>query len=290
MPCSAWLRRYCGAVTDPTRRWRISDADWNHWPDRLDDDAIWAAAVAGGLEGIELGVYRADDELAPARLDRVRRLVEDTGVPVCMLLLSLPVERWPDGALCSSATAQRVADEAARTSEVAATFGLGTIGVWPGADRPGGAWEREGLLQGVAKVVEAAAASGVQVALEYKPGTAVSSAGEAVALCDAVPGLGVLVDTGHAYAAGEDPAEVVALVGERLGHVHLGDASEGNADDDLPVGRLHDFGAFTAALHEFGYAGAASFDLFGAVSAGIVTGVEAVAESRAHLLAVDGRR
>lgn len=276
-------RRYCDAV-DGGRRWRLGDADWNHWPDGLDDEAIWKAAAAAGLDGVEVGVYRAAEELAPARLERLRRLVEETGVPVSMLLLSLPAERWPLGALSSSGTAATVAEEAGRVAEVGASLGLDTVGVWSGADGPGDAWEREGLRQGLAMVVAAAATSGVRVALEYKPATAVANAFEALALCDDVAGLGVLVDTGHALAAGEDPAEVVGLVGDRLWHLHLGDAAEGEADDDLPVGRLHDFGPFVAALDASGYTGAASFDLYGAVCAGVATGIEAVAESQAHLV------
>ncbi|HSH23891.1 MAG TPA: sugar phosphate isomerase/epimerase family protein [Acidimicrobiales bacterium] len=278
-------------MVDPARRrWRLCDADWNHWPDELDDDAVWAAAAGGGMEGIELGVYRAEEELATERLERVRRLVDQTGVPVAAVLLSLPPDRWPNGALSSSATAAMVVDQAARTAEVAAGLGLDTMGVWPGADGSARAWDGEVLLRGLAEVVEASAAHGVRVALEYKPGTVVPTAAEAMAVCDEVPGLGVLVDTAHAYAAGEEPAEVVAMVGERLWHVHLGDAARGSADDDLPLGRLHDFGALATALDEIGYAGAASFDLYGAVCAGVVTGVEAAAESRRHLLGAGSRR
>jgi inosose dehydratase len=167
---------------------------------------------------------------------------------------------------------------------VAVDLGLTTIGLWPGADPPGDPAGWEAVVEGAALVVEAVAPTGVRLALEYKPATAVATASEALALCDAVPGLGILVDTGHAFAAGEDPAEVVARVGARLWHVHLGDAAPGNADDDLPVGRVHDFTSFTAALDDIGYDGAASLDLYGAVCAGVATGVEAAAESRAHLL------
>ena len=262
------------------RRWRLCDADWNHWPDGLGDAAVWAATAAGRLDGVEIGVYRAGDELAPARLEQLRRLAGETGVPVAMLLLSLPADRWPRGALSSPATAELVAAEAALTAQAAAGLGLDTIGLWPGADAPG---DGEVLVEGLAAVVAAAAASGVRVALEYKPATAVATAADAVELCDAVPDLGVLVDTGHAFAAGEDPAQVVALVGQRLWHVHLGDAVEGAADDDLPLGRVHDFSAFCDALDAAGYVGAASFDLYGAVCAGVATGVEAVAESCVHL-------
>ncbi len=262
--------------------WRLCDADWNHWPDGLDDAAVWAAAAAAGFEGVEVGVYRADDELAPERVEWFQALAGGTGLPVAMLLLSLPAERWPDGALSTPDSAEGVANEARATAEVAVGLGLDTIGLWPGADPPDAS--RDELVAGARRVVAAVAPTGARVALEYKPDTALATAGDALGLCDAVPGLGVLLDTGHAYAAGEDPAAVVGRVGARLWHVHLGDAVEGNADDDLPVGRLHDFAPFTAALDATGYTGAASLDLYGAVCAGVATGAEAAAESRAHLL------
>ncbi len=263
--------------------WRLCDADWNHWPDGLDDAAVWATVTAAGFDGVELGVYQADEELAPERIERVRALVDQADLPVAMLLLSLPAERWPKGALSSAESAVRVADEARATAEAAADLGLATIGLWPGADLPGAS--TSDVVAGARLLVDAVVPTGVRVALEYKPGTAVATATDALELCDAVHGLGVLLDTGHAHAAGEDPAEVVRRLGQRLWHVHLGDAEAGNADDDLPVGRLHDFGPFVVALDAIGYAGAASLDLYGAVCAGIATGAEAAAESRAHLLA-----
>jgi sugar phosphate isomerase/epimerase len=263
--------------------WRLCDADWNHWPDGLDDAGVWSAATANGFDGVELGVYRAAEELAAERVSRVLALASATGVPVAMLLLSLPVARWPTGALSSPQAAGAVADESRAVAEVAARLALDTIGLWPGADPV--AASRDDVVAGARRVVGAVAPTGVRVALEYKPGTAVATATDALALSDAVPGLGVLLDTGHALAGGEDLPEVVARLGRRLWHLHLGDAAEGSADDDLPLGRLHDFGAFTAALDAAGYCGAASLDLYGAVGAGVATGAEAAAESRAHLLA-----
>jgi sugar phosphate isomerase/epimerase len=155
-------------------------------------------------------------------------------------------------------------------------LGLPVLGLWPGADPPGA-----DVLAGVRAAVEAA--GDVRVALEPKPGTAVATAREALALCEAVDGLGVLLDTGHAYAAGEDPAAAVELLGDRLLHVHLGDAAPGQGDDDLPCGRLHDFAPVVAALDASGFAGTASFDLYGAVCGGL-SAREAVRESRDHVL------
>lgn len=250
--------------------WRLTDADWNSWPDGLTDAATWQQAADLGLEGLELGVYDAAVELAPARLAAL-----PDQPPVTDVLLSLPTERWPGGAL--SGDVDRLVAQVRACAKVCRDLGLPVLGVWPGAD-PVGA----DVVDAARRVVEAA--GDVRIALEYKPGTAVATAAEAVALCEQVEGLGVLLDTGHAYAAGEDPAQVVALLGPLLLHCHLGDAALGGADDDLPCGRLHDLGTFVAALDASGWGGTASFDLYGAVSSGLLTGRDAVRESRDHVL------
>lgn len=255
--------------------WRLADTDWNSWPDGLGDSEIFSQAVDLALDGIEVGVYEAAVELNPDRLASLQRLVERTGVPVAGVLLSLPAERWPEGAL--SGDVDRLVLEVERCAAACRELGLPVLGLWPGAD-PVGADVVEALRRCVA------AAGGVQIALEYKPDTVVADAAEALALCEQVPGLGVLLDTGHAYACGEDPAEVVDRLGDLLLHCHLGDAAEGGSDDDLPCGRLHDFSRVVAALDASGFAGTASFDLYGAVSSGAMTGLEAVRESRDHVL------
>lgn len=112
--------------------------------------------------------------------------------------------------------------------------------------------------------------------VEYKPGQLVEGADDAVRLVDVVdrPSLGVLVDTAHALAGGEDLAGLPALLGDRLVHVHLGD-SAGDADADLPPGAEHDFVPFLAGLGQSGYEGALSFDLYGSVLSGLGTGTDA---------------
>ncbi len=255
--------------------WRLTDADWNSWPGGLDDRQVFTQAAELSLAGIELGVYEPSVELAPQRLVQLARIVQETGVPVSAVLLSLPQSRWPDGAL--SGDGHRLVASVAACAVVARNLGLDVLGIWPGAD-PVGA--------DVAPVLQRCvdAADGLRLAVEYKPGTAVATAAEALTLCAEVPGLGVLLDTGHAYAAAEDPAEVVDRLGDLLLHCHLGDAPVGGDDDDLPCGRLHDFTSFLDALDASGFAGSASFDLYGAVSSGRVTGFDAVRESRDHVL------
>ena len=262
--------------------WQVCDADWNHWPDGLPDADIWAVVAGAGFDGVEVGVYSAAVELAPPRLEIRTRLAAEHRLPVRAVLLSLPADRWPHGAL--TGPVELVAAEAGECAAGCARLGLDTLGLWPGADPAGASWAR--LVAGLRQVRDAAAGHGVRVAVEYKPGTVVSSAEDAIRLAADVPGTGVLLDTGHAWAGGEDPAECVRRLGELLWHVHLGDAADGAPDDDLPLGRVHDVGPLLAALAETGYAGAASLDLYGAVSAGLCTGAQAGAESLRALAAV----
>jgi sugar phosphate isomerase/epimerase len=235
--------------------------------------------AAIGVEGVEVGVYDVASEVSPERVSGWDRLGAEHGLPVVALLLSLPVDRWPDGALTGEPG--KIAVQARGLAAVCADQGLPIVGLWPGADPPGAPWDR--LVEGLTIVRDAVAPAGVCVAVEYKPGTAVATAADALRLAADVPGTGVLLDTGHAYAAGEDPAEAARRIGGLLWHVHLGDAAEGQADDDLPVGRIHDFGAFVRALDEIGFSGVAAFDLYGAVCSGRWTGAGAAGESLAHL-------
>jgi sugar phosphate isomerase/epimerase len=263
------------AVQQP--RWLLSDADWNSWPGGLTDAQTFAQAAGLGLAGIELGVYDPDVELAPSRLAALSELSRETGVVVSGVLLSLPPERWPDGALCGDV--DRLAASVAACARVCHNLGLPVLGLWPGEPAGGDP------VPALRRVVEAA--GDVRVALEYKPGTVVPDAAAAQRLCEQVDGLGVLLDTGHAFAAGEDPAEVVRALGSLLLHCHLGDAAPGGGDDDLPCGRLHDFTAFCRALDDTGFAGTASFDLYGVASGGLPA-AEAVGESLAHVLSARG--
>jgi inosose dehydratase len=52
----------------------------------------------------------------------------------------------------------------------------------------------------------------------------VETADEIAALCQATgPEVGLLLDTGHAYAAGADYGEILRRFGDRVVHIHLKD-------------------------------------------------------------------
>ena len=256
--------------------WKLCDTDWNHWPEKWTDKDCFDNAHKEGLYGIELGVYRSDEQLSEKRLAELAVLTETTGVKVSGLLLSLLPELWPHGALTGQTT--ELAEEVEKVARVAVSLGIDVIGLWPGADLDES--ETDALHEGLKLVSQAAMPHGIRIALEYKPDTVIPDATATLTAVEHFDNIGVLVDSGHAYALGEDPTEVIARVAKagKLFHVHLGDADTGGADDDLPVGRLHSPDEYLQELTRVGFEGVASFDLYGAVEGGI-SSKDAVSES-----------
>ena len=278
-------------MTRPT----LLDADWNFWPDGLAPPAIWATCAELGFEGIELGVYDPDVELSPSRVAEAASLARHHGVAVRAALFSMPPARWPDGALASAEQAPAAVRAIVETGRRAADLGAEVLGVWPGADRRtggGDTWAR--TADSVAAIVDGVAPLGLKVAVEAKPGQVVGGTEDVLCLCREVghARLGVLLDTAHALAGGEDLDALPERIGAGLFHVHLGDSAGGDADADLPPGAVHDFAPFLAALDRAGYAHALSFDLYGAVSTGRLTGEAASRQGLAHVRAAlaAGRR
>jgi sugar phosphate isomerase/epimerase len=254
-------------------------ADWNHWPDGLSPDEIVATAAGSGVDGVELGVYDTHVELAPSRMEQWRTLGQRHGVPVRMLLYSMPPERWPNGGLGSEMARGPIIEQTEQLVRIAAAIGLTTVGLWPGADFPDA--DHHTIAHTVGELSTVAAREGIRIALEPKPGTALEKPDDVIALSEAAPQpewIGVLLDTGHEFAAGREPASLVRQIGKRLFHIHLGD-SDGDPDADLPPGRLHPLDSFFAALEGERYAGAMTLDAYGAVVAGVVSGAEALDET-----------
>lgn len=236
-------------------------------------------------------MYDPDVELSPARVGEAGRLSEQYGIGVHAVLFSMPPARWPDGALASPAHSGAAARAIVETGRRAADVGAVVLGVWPGADLQRGQvddWSR--TVDSLATITDAVAALGLQVAVEPKPGQIVDATDDGLRLSEEIdhPQFGVLLDTAHALAGGEDLVGLPARLGARLLHVHLGDAEVGDADADLPPGAIHDFAPFLAEVDRAGYGGALSFDLYGAVSAGGATGEDASRQGLAHVAAALG--
>ena len=107
---------------------------------------------------------------------------------------------------------------------------------------------------------------GVKLAVEHFPGTFLPTVPFTLDYLEEIghPNLYLLFDIGHAQMANEDPADMIALAGDRLGYVHLDD---NDGEEDLHLGLCD--GVLTrevlrstfAALLSVNYAGNMSLEL-----------------------------
>jgi inosose dehydratase len=88
--------------------------------------------------------------------------------------------------------------------------------------------------------------TGITLAYHYHLKMVVEKAEEIDAFCEATPAdVGLLLDTGHAYAAGADYAEILRKFGSRVVHIHLKDVRR----NVLERARKNDW-SFNSAVRE----------------------------------------
>ena len=237
-------------------------------------ERVRAASRNEDVSAIELN-YPGDisAETAPEVGDMLR----DAGLEAAMVGVDLSGDRrWRFGSLSSDS--QEVREEAVdcciRTAETARSIGCDRINLWLGqdgfdycfqCDYPG-AWTR--LVEGVSRL--AGEAPDLKICIEYKPKeprthSLIDSAAKALLLCREAgrKNVGVTVDVGHSFNAGENVAEAVCLLGDGLFHVHLNDNYR-IWDDDLIVGSVHtiEYIELLYWLRRIGYEGYYSLDVF----------------------------
>jgi inosose dehydratase len=95
------------------------------------------------------------------------------------------------------------------------------------------------LTQGLNTIGTIARDNGMQVVYHHHAGTGVQSRAEIDRLMAATdPDLvGLLLDTGHLFYAGEDPLEVTKAYASRIRHVHLKDVRKTVMDESIALGR-----------------------------------------------------
>jgi xylose isomerase len=127
-----------------------------------------------------------------------------------------------------------------------------TLNIWPGQDgydytlQSNLVQERAWLKDAIQTV--AAAAPDIRFALEYKPKeprnfSFMARASDTLLLAKEtkLDNVGVCIDTGHAFVAGENVAESIVILqeyGRKLFHMHFND-NYGTWDDDMIVGSVH---------------------------------------------------
>jgi sugar phosphate isomerase/epimerase len=130
---------------------------------------------------------------------------------------------------------------------------------------------RDAVPRSLDELVPIAKEAGVRILLENLPyhcDYAFLTMRELRSLVDRYPEaqVGLVIDTGHAWVLGNDPAEEIRAAGPRLWGTHLQDVAYDTPQDShwVPTHGGLDWKAILCAFSEVNYAGAWTFEVHGA--------------------------
>ncbi len=104
------------------------------------------------------------------------------------------------------------------------------------------------LQSSLEELLPTAEACGVKLALEYEPGLLIERASEAMGLFSRLnsPFLGLNLDIGHSWVAGENPKDIINTLKEKVFYVHVEDIKEQKhyhlmpGEGDIPLSEVFD--------------------------------------------------
>lgn len=240
-------------------------------------EKIELAASIRGISGVELvGGW----DITPEDAGEIRQAMADHDLMCVSIIPDLFSKRiWGGGSFCSrDATVRREAlDETHQAAEIAEALGCPLINLWLGQDgydyplQSDFGRQRGWMVDGIRTV--AARWPGRRFALEYKPKeprnrSFQARAADTLLMAQEIglPNVGVCIDVGHAFVAGENVAESAWLLqhyGQKLFHLHYND-NYTQWDDDMIVGSVHlvAYVELQYWLRQIGYGGWHSMDLY----------------------------
>ncbi len=235
------------------------------------------ASEIDGVKGLELvGTW----DISIDTTEKVGEVLEKYGLKCVSIIPDhFSQKRWGRGTLSAKDADTRAAalDYTFECVEMARKIGCPTLNIWPGQDgydyhlQSDLVSERRWLVENLKKVAESA--PDIQFALEYKPKeprnfSFMARASDTLLVAKEIglKNVGVTIDTGHSFVAGENVAEAVVILqeyGKKLFHMHFND-NHSSWDDDMIVGSVH-FPTFVELmfwLKETGYNGWYSMDQY----------------------------
>ena len=255
-------------------------------------DMIELAGTVKDLKGIELvGTWHVNDK----NLKEVKSALERTNLEICMMVPDMWASRkFGSGGFTSrdEKIRQETVKEVKKTMDWAKELNCDKIDLWfgqDGYDYPFQGNFHEAWQQLVELTRECADYKpDIKVCIEYKikePRTHIfiSTIGKTLLLIDEInrDNVGVLIDMGHALAAGENAAESIALCnrksGNKLFYMHFNDNYR-SWDDDMMVGSVHIIETLEVLywLKKVGYNGWYTLDIFPYREDGIKAVVESI--------------
>jgi len=178
-----------------------------------------------------------DDELPPGEVDRVKDAVETLGLATSV---HAPFSDLNIASL-NPGIREISIEKVEKAVEAAAVLGAGPVTLHAGRSSPVGLFHPEKVrqtnIESLKRLVEFAGERGVELCVENSPrfpGVLASSIQEIEETLDAVPGLGLTLDIGHANTCGALRDFLRDLSG-RIGHMHVHD-NDGKEDRHLHLG------------------------------------------------------
>lgn len=235
------------------------------------------AAKIPHVSGIELvGTW----DIRPDNVKEMRHTLKDLGMECVSIIPDLFGDKiFSKGSFssCQAAIRRRAVDHVRAMCDAGAELGCGLVNLWPGQDgydyllSADYESERAWLCESVSELANLY--PDMKFALEYKPKEPRTHSYMArmadtllLAIETGAPNVGVTIDTGHAFVAGEVVGESIVLAkraGDRLFHMHFND-NHMTTDDDMIVGTVHTV-AYLETLYwldRCGYQGWLSMDQY----------------------------
>ncbi len=227
-----------------------------------------------GYDGVSLTLdhHHLDpfDRDLPRRLDDLRRALDRLNLSVVVetgARFILDPRRKHEPTLLSETGSERRVDFLLRAVDIAAALDAEAVSFWSGT-RPAGvgteeAWRR--LVEGCARVTEAAGERDVVLAFEPEPGHLVDRLelyGDLARELGDPDWFKLTLDVGHCLCVGDEPIpDAIRAVGGRLANVHVEDMRRGVHEHlDFGEGEI-EFDPILEALRETGYRGLVGVEL-----------------------------
>lgn len=238
------------------------------------EEKIKLAASNKDISGIEF-TYPGD--FSKNSKEEIKEILKKENLKVAVVGVDLFGDRiWQFGSFTSrDEKIRKKAIELCKAGiDMASYFSAGIFNIWLGQDGFDYPFQRDyrqdykNLVEGIREVCDYN--KNIKISLEYKlkePRTHlyINSAAKTLLLIRDIEreNLGVTIDVGHSFNAGENLGEVISLLERKLLHLHLND-NYNLWDDDMIVGSVHfmEYLEMFYWLKEINYRGYISLDIF----------------------------
>lgn len=239
-------------------------------------DRIARLGKIKGVSGVEI-TYPGD--INETNFDEYAAILKDNGLELSGMGVEIVCDKqWQRGSFTSPDPARRqhTQELVKKSMDFAAKAGVETVSLWLGQDgfdylmEVDYAAQWNHLIEGLRECADHNPK--IKLGLEYKVSEPrlkclVANGGQTLALALAVgrDNVGATMDVGHAFNAGENPAQIAAILmaQKKLFHLHLNDNYQ-VADDDMPIGSVHflHFVELFYWLKKMGYGGWYALDMY----------------------------